>query len=197
MGNGELFPIPHSLLPMCLLRSLFYMYGAVGADGAHISPASADHANDRPAAQLRAGFEFPREFGVDRPVVALDRQVEIAFGRQCQNDVAVGAEELVAPAFVKPAREKHAAVGGSRRHVFAINVVQRDRAVGGVRFNAAFGVADLYGAADGGGASALDGAADDDIAVERIRHDEPARVRDRDRIGVAFAITPPPTSLIL
>src|SRR5262245_45910250 len=90
---------PHSPLPICLLLGHFYMYGPVGADGAHLSPASAYHPDDRPTAQLRPGFEFQREFGVDRPVVALDRQVEIAFGRQGQNDVAVGAEEQVAPAF--------------------------------------------------------------------------------------------------
>src|SRR5262245_44141481 len=171
-GNGEWgiisyppLPTPHSPLPMCLLRGLFYMYGAVGADGAHLSPTSADHADDRPASQLRPGFEFQREFGVDRPVVALDRQVETAFGRQGQNDVAVGAEEQVAPAFVEPAREKHAPVGGFRRHVFAVDVVERDRAVGRVRFYAAFGVADLHGAADGAGARALAGVANDDVAV--------------------------------
>src|SRR5262245_45447649 len=180
-GVGSCFlsplPTPHSPLPTCLLWGLFYMNGAVGADGAHFGAALADHADDRPAPQLRSGFEFQREFGVDRSVVALDRQIEITFGRQGQNDVAVGAEEQVAPAFVKSAREKHSTVGGFRRHVFAVNVVERNRAVSGVRFYAAFGVTDLHGTADGESARALSGVANDDIAVERVRHDKPASVR--------------------
>src|SRR5262249_3393190 len=100
--------------PAHLSLGLFYMDGAVVADGAHFRSALAHHAPDWPATDLIAWPEFQREFGVHRPVVTLDRQVEITFRWQGQNYIAVGAEKLVTPAFVKPARENPAAVGGSR-----------------------------------------------------------------------------------
>src|SRR5262249_36929194 len=152
--------------PARLSLGLFYTDGAVVADGAHFRSAIADHAPDWPAtADSNAWLEFQREFGVHRPVVTLDRQVEITFRRQGQNYIAVGAEKQVTPAFIKPARENHAAVGGFRRYVFAINVVQRDRAVCNVRFYASLGVTDLHGATDRNGLRAVTGAANNDIAV--------------------------------
>src|SRR5262245_21423552 len=167
--------------PAHLSLGLFYMDGAVVADGAHFRSALADHAPDWPATDLNARPEFQREFGAHRPVVTLDRQVEITFRRQGQNDITVGAEKQVTPAFVKLTCEKHAAVCGFRRYVFATNVVQQNRAVGSVRFYAPFGVDDLHGATDRIGSRALTGAANNDIPVEGGRHDMPARVRDRDR----------------
>src|SRR5262245_25604684 len=79
--------------PAHLSLGLFYMDGAVVADGAHFRSALADHAPDWPATDLNARPEFQREFGAHRPVVTLDRQVEITFRRQGQNDITVGAEK--------------------------------------------------------------------------------------------------------
>src|SRR5215468_8925849 len=95
------------------LRGLFYLNTAAIADRAHFRPAFADHADDRrTTAKLRSRPEFHREVGVDRPAEASDRQVEIAVGRQGQNDVAAEADKLVMPAFVKLARENHPAAVG-------------------------------------------------------------------------------------
>src|SRR5262249_1230513 len=140
--------------------------GAGLANGTHPAAAHDNRPPDCPAtADSNAWLEFQREFGVHRPVVTLDRQVEITFRRQGQNYIAVGAEKQVTPAFIKPARENHAAVGGFRRYVFAINAVPRDRAFCNVRFYASLGVTDLHGATDRNGLRAVTGAANNDIAV--------------------------------
>src|SRR4029453_11999952 len=128
--------------------------------------------------------EFQLEFGVDGSTVALDRKVEIALRRQIQNDIAAKADKLIMPALVKPARKKHSAAVRFCRYIFAVNIIQRDRAAYGVRLYAAFGIADLDRAANGFGSSAFAGAANDNIAAGRLCRDIPARVRDRDRIGI-------------
>src|SRR5215813_2299697 len=105
-----------------LLRGFFYPNAAAVTDRAYFRPAGADHADDRrTTAELRPRPEFHRKFGVDRPAEASDRQVEIAVGRQGQNDIAAETDKLVMPAIVKLAREKHAAAVCVRQHIFAIN----------------------------------------------------------------------------
>src|SRR6266508_97895 len=168
-----------------LFESLFYPNATAVADRAHFRPAFADHAYDWPTiTKLRPRPEFQLEFGVDGSTVALDRQVEITLRRQIQNDIAAKADKLIMPALVKPASKKHSAAVRFCRYIFAVNIIQRDRAADSVRLYAAFGIADLDRAANGFGSSAFAGAANDNIAAGRLCRDIPARVRDRDRIGI-------------